>query len=290
MLYRIENQILSVSVSTKGAELQGIRHMGNGLDYLWNGDEKFWGKKSPVLFPVVGGLKNNQYQFNDKSYVLTRHGFARDREFTVTRQEGDTLTFTLTSDESTLTLFPFSFKFSITYSLMGNRLITTYQVENTGTETMYFSLGGHPAFKVPLTGNTNFEDYYLAFNMAETSGCWPLSAEGLIEKKSLPFFQNTNLLPLKKSLFYQDALVFKDLRSTSVSLKSQKIPHGLTLHFEGFPFFGIWNAKNADFVCLEPWCGIADSVDTSGKLITKEGINSMKPGEKFTRNWQVEVF
>ena len=289
-MHTLSNDFLIVNLSPKGAELQNLIHTRTALDYMWSGDPAFWGKKSPVLFPIVGGLKDNTYQYKENSYTLGRHGFAREREFTVTTQTPNSIQFTLESDAKSLEVYPFDFRFSVIYTLDQNKLSITYLVENKGTESMYFSVGAHPAFAVPLVEGTEYSDYYLAFNHLETSGKWPLSADGLIKKIPDTFLINTKRLPLAKKLFYGDALVFKDLVSDSISILSDKTKHGLRLTYDNFPFMGIWSSKNADFVCIEPWCGIADSVDASGDLTKKEGINSLSSNESFTRSWSIEVF
>ena len=289
MMYSIKNNLLHVSISSKGAELQSILGKDSGLEYMWSGDPAFWGKKSPVLFPVVGGLKKNSYEYNGNIYSLSRHGFARDMEFEVSWQKEDAIMFTLHSSEETLTKYPFKFSFSIRYNLHNNELNVTYIVQNTDAVPMFFSVGGHPAFKIPLVSNTSFEDYYLQFSNLENGQRWPLSKEGLIENHSVPAIERL-VMPLHKSLFYEDALVFKHLASKSIFIRSKKTSHGLKIHFNGFPYLGIWSAKDADFVCIEPWCGIADTVDTNGKLNEKEGINELAPNQSFERTWSVEVF
>jgi galactose mutarotase-like enzyme len=289
-MLRIENETLQVTIAPQGAELQSIIRKDLSQEYLWSGDPAFWGKKSPVLFPIVGGLKKNQYQHALQTYQLSRHGFAREMAFEVVQQDAASITLSISSNEETLQKYPFHFSFSINYQLEENSLHVTYDVQNTGTENLLFSVGGHPAFKVPLAAGTGFEDYYLEFNATENAGIWPLSAEGLIESTPVPFLQNTNTLPLKKELFFKDALVFKQLKSTAISLKSHQTPHGLQVQFKGFPFMGIWAAKNADFVCIEPWCGIADGVYASGNLLEKEGINSLNPSTSFNRTWTVTLF
>ncbi len=290
MIYTIHNNELSIAIASKGAELQSIINKDFGIEYIWSGDAAYWAKKSPVLFPIVGGLKNNSYQYKGNIYYLPRHGFARDMEFTVTAQEEDTITFTLSSNKETLAKYPFSFNFSLRYSLQKNKLSVTYNVENTGTETMLFSVGAHPAFKIPIAEGTTFEDYYLQFSSVENEGRWPLSPDGFIENFTTPVLENTDRLGLTKSLLYKDALVFKQLRSTEISLLSSKTNHGLKLSLQGFPYMGIWNAKDADFICIEPWCGIADSVTASGNLEDKEGINLLQPAQAFKRTWSAELF
>ena len=155
---------------------------------------------------------------------------------------------------------------------------------------MYFSVGGHPAFRLPLVGNTDYTDYFIELNMVETSGRYPLSKDGLLKLATNPFLKNTDKIPLKQSLFYEDAVVLKHLKSNSMAILSNKTPHGLRMTFEGFPYFGIWAAKDAPFVCLEPWCGIADSVDTTQALVEKEGINKLARGERFERAWYLDIF
>ncbi|HVX50306.1 MAG TPA: aldose 1-epimerase family protein [Chitinophagaceae bacterium] len=290
MIYTIQNSYVSAAIAAQGAELQSLINKNTGIEYMWGADPAFWAKTSPVLFPVVGGLKNDQYTYNGHTYTLGRHGFARYREFTVTAQQKDSVTFTLMADDNTLQHYPFYFSFSVTYTLRQNTLHVTYTVNNTGDTILLFSVGGHPAFKVPVTGGTEFIDYYLHFNHIEGIGRWPLSATGQVEKHTEPVLENNDILPLTKQLFYKDALVFKHLKSDAITLKSNKTPHGLTVTFKGFPYMGIWSFKDADFICIEPWCGIADSVDATGNLSEKEGINSLPPGQLFERTWSIEVF
>jgi galactose mutarotase-like enzyme len=289
-MHSLSNGFLIVQISAKGAELQSVTHKQTGLEYMWSGDPEFWGKKSPVLFPIVGGLQNNTYQYKGKSYSLSRHGFARERNFVVTEQNTSSITFTLEADAESLLVYPFDFRFSVIYALDKNKITVTYRVENKGNELLYFSVGAHPAFKVPLVEGTVYTDYYLLFNQKENSGKWPLSPEGLIKTTSDTFLTDANMLPLTKELFYADALVFKDLSSNSISIVSDKTEHGLRVQYDQFPYMGIWSAKNADFVCIEPWCGIADSVDASGDITQKEGIHSISSEAPLIRNWSVEVF
>ena len=288
-MHIIENNILRVSIHEKGAELTSIYHKPLDLEYLWEGDPAFWAKQSPVLFPIVGGLKNNTYFYHNTAYELPRHGFAREKVFSVTDHTSSQVTFSLFPDEETRQVYPFEFEFKISYSLEENTLSVKYQVQNIGREEMYFSVGGHPAFKVPLVENTKYEDYYLEFNKAETSPRWAVSHDGLIEEEPIPVFHNDSVIRLQKELFMHDALVFKDLVSNKVSLKCAKHNRAIDFDFSGFPYLGIWAAKNADFVCIEPWRGIADGVNTDQQLKHKEGINKLVSKEEFTVEWRVTV-
>ena len=286
----IENENLRVAIQPKGAELDSIVHKQNQIEYLWQGDAAFWGKKSPVLFPIVGTLKDNSFIYEGKKYNLPRHGFARDKTFIVEEHTTNKSVFLLKSDAESLKAYPFDFEFRLHYTLTDNSLSVTYDVKNTTNGDMYFSVGGHPAFRLPLVENTDYTDYFIELNRAETSGRYPLSNDGLLELTTNPFLENTDKISLKQSLFYADAVVLKHLTSNSMAIRSEKTPHGLRMTFEGFPYFGVWAAKNAPFVCLEPWCGIADSVNTTQELTEKEGINKLGQGERFEQIWTIELF
>ncbi|MGZ5247054.1 MAG: aldose 1-epimerase family protein [Flavitalea sp.] len=286
-MVRIENETLTILINEMGAELTSVTGRKAEIEYMWSGDPTFWGKHSPVLFPIVGTLKDNTYRYKGKEYKLPRHGFAREKKFTVSE---DGSTFSLSSDEETRKVYPFDFLLNIQYVLNENRLTVNYLVENKGETDMYFSLGAHPAFAVPIGKTGNYEDHFLEFNKEENADKWPITKEGLISSTPEPFLNNQKFIPLTKSLFEKDALVLKGLKSDCVSIRSNKDDNGIDFHFEGFPYFGIWAAKDADFVCLEPWCGIADSETHNQDLETKEGINKLVMGEKFSRSWSIKVF
>ena len=288
-MYSISNNVVSIEVNNRGAELQSLYHKQHGIEYMWTADPAYWAKKSPVLFLIVGGLKENTYDYAGKAYQLNRHGFARENDFDLSEQSSDSLTFSLKGNEQTKLVYPFDFLFSVKYTLEENKLHVSFIVENTGDENMWFSAGAHPAFAVPLVEGTTYEDYYLQFDEAENADRWTLSKDGLIEK-AIPFLHDQSTLPLKKELFYKDAIVFKDLRSSSIAIASDKTQHGVKVGFTGFPYMGIWAAKDAGFVCIEPWCGIADSVHSSGKLEDKEGTISLAVRRQFERTYSIEVY
>lgn len=286
----LENEVLKVQIAEKGAELQSIVNKIPDIDYLWNGNPAFWAKHSPVLFPIVGSLKNNTYTYMGKSYQLPRHGFARDMNFEAEKYIQKEVILLLKSNTETKKNYPFDFEFRIRYQISGDELSTEYIVSNTGKSILLFSVGGHPAFRLPLTSDTAFSDYYLKFEEIENLPRWPISKDGLILPQSLPLLDDTNRLNLNKSLFYQDALVFKYPASSEISLLSAKTKHGLRFQMGEFPFLGIWSAKDADFVCIEPWCGIADSVNSNQQLEQKEGIEKLSPGKLFSRQWRIKTF
>ena len=289
MIY-LENTELKIAISEKGAELQNIYNKETQLEYLWDGDPAFWGKKSPVLFPIVGTLKNNQFAHNGENFQLSRHGFARDKQFKLTESSSTRVSLTLDADAETLAQYPFLFRFTIVYEIHKNKLSCTYQIVNIDVKPLYFSVGAHPAFKVPLEVEFDFSQYYLEFSQPETAGKWPITAEGLIDENPVPFFHSNNRINLSKELFYGDALVFKQLESSSIRLCNNQSKHGFTFSWTEFPFMGIWSAKDAPFVCLEPWCGIADSVNATGELREKEGMILLTPGQSTDRTWTIELY
>lgn len=291
-MFTIENEYLKIEIYSKGAELQSVYNKKRSMEYMWSGDPAYWSKKSPVLFPIIGSLKNDTYYFENKAYQLSRHGFARDMDFAVTAQTPASITFTLARNDATFEKYPFQFRFDIIYSIKNNQLQVTYRVVNKGeiNQKLYFSVGGHPAFKLPVLPGTDYNDYYLEFNKTENAGRWLISKEGLIETRATPLLNNTQKLPLAKELFYTDAIVFKQLRSDKVKLVSTTKEEIFEFDFAGFPYLGIWAAKDADFVCIEPWCGIADSVTSNQQLIEKEGINSLDSTDQFERNWKLTVY
>ncbi|MGH2648854.1 MAG: aldose 1-epimerase family protein, partial [Ginsengibacter sp.] len=198
--------------------------------------------------------------------------------------------FKLENTAASLVNYPFAFRLLIRYELDKNFLKVTYEVTNSESDDLYFSIGAHPAFKVPLTGGTNYDDYYLEFNRNDNAGRWPISKDGLIELVPEKFFNNSSRINLTHELFQKDALVFKHLHSFKVSLKTDLNSHGLDFYFEEFPYLGLWAAKGGDFVCIEPWCGIADSVDHDQQLIRKEGIVQLPANDTWAKEWKVRFF
>jgi galactose mutarotase-like enzyme len=290
MQHTIQNGTLSATIKTKGAELSSVIHEQDGLEYIWSADPAFWGKSSPILFPIVGTLRDNQFIYKNNPFTLPRHGFARDEDFTIASKTENKIVFFQRDTVSSLKKYPFRFELRLIYELIDDTLCTTYEVRNLGQEPLYFSIGGHPAFKAPLAKNLKYEDYYLAFDQHETTDRWPISKDGLIESVSQPFLRNEKRIPLTRTLFANDAVVLKQLRSKKISLRSDQDAHGLDFEFDGFPFLGLWAAKNADFVCIEPWCGIADHVAHNHQLTEKEGIEKLDAGETWLRRWKVKFF
>ena len=285
----IENEHIRVSFSSKGAELQHITGIDSGTEYLWSGDAKHWPKFSPVLFPIIGALKENIYQFEDVTYTLPRHGFARDMEFEVNKISELEILFTLSATAETLKVYPFEFKLGLRYTLDKATVCCTYEVSNPSDTALLFSVGGHPAFAAPLNKQGQYTDYYLQFN-ADHELTYHEIEDNLISDKTVTLNLDDKKLYLNHELFYNDALVIKNLKSNSISLMNTKNYNGINFKFQNFPYFGIWAAKDAEFICLEPWCGIADSTNHNQQLKDKEGIITLAAGGEWQRTWEVTCF
>ncbi len=281
MIVTISNGTLTATINTLGAEL--ISLVKNNKNYIWNIDETYWNKTSPVLFPVVGRLKNDSYLFNGKTYQLPRHGFARNMEFSFDKKSDSQVIFELNETEETKVIYPFTFKLLLAYTLMDNELVIEYFVRNQSDEVVLFSIGAHPAFAI----EGNFENYSLQFNKEDLFETHHLENESFNGKSTLLETKN-NTIALNYTLFEKDALVFKQLNSNEVTLKN-KDKVILKVNYDHFPYLGIWTKQNAPFLCIEPWCGLADSSNHKGYLEEKEGINHLPAREDFLRAIRIEI-
>lgn len=283
---KIQNSLLTATFKSKGGELISLKD-NRGIEYIWAGNPEYWNRHTPVLFPIVGRLKNDQFTYDEKPFTLNQHGFARDSEFLTKKAGPSELTFTFRSNYQTLAKYPFEFELKIIHSLEENKLKTTFLVMNTHTETIYFSIGGHPAFSCPVGKEGYRSDYFLRFNKEEKAFAHLLEG-GLFTGESLLTLQGTDL-EITDHLFDNDALVFKNLRSDKVTL--MKGSKGfLTLHFDGFPYLGIWSkSRQSPFICIEPWFGLADNQYTDGDITRKEGIQLLEAGQTFACSYTIEV-
>jgi galactose mutarotase-like enzyme len=281
MVITIKNAKISASINTIGAELSRLEK--NNKNYIWTIDEAFWNKTSPILFPIVGRLKNDSYTFKNKSYTLPRHGFARNFEFIIENQTESSVLFSLKSTAETLQQFPFEFELKMEYRLTEKGLEITYFVTNLSDFIMPFSIGAHPAFAL----ENSFEDYSLQFNEVENLISHQLEHE-LFDGTTKEIEAKNGKIELHYALFEKDALVFKELKSNEITLK-YKNKFVLKMSFEGFPYLGIWTKPNAPYLCIEPWCGLADKVRHNENIEKKEGINFLKAQEIFIRTIKIEL-
>lgn len=291
MDYILENRQLRITISTFGAELQSIINKETNKNYLWNGDKEFWGRKSPVLFPFVGSLKNKEYFFEGKAYQMSQHGFARDMEFEFLSQNENSIWFKLKYNEETLTKYPFKFVLTVGYELTNNSLKVMWKVQNLDNKKMYFSIGAHPAFLVPFEPNTKREDYFIKFNNNKDLINTGLE-NGLANKNNLQNgiikLDENGYLKIDKDLFKNDALIIENNQASEVALCRPDKTEYVTVKFDS-PLFGIWSPykENCPFVCIEPWYGRCDSKEFNGSLEKREWQNELTSNEEFYKEYKI---
>lgn len=287
MLYKIDNGILEAIIESKGAELRSLKLIDEKVEFMWGADPEYWGKVSPVLFPFVGGVKDDTYTYNGRKYRGSKHGFARDNEFEVAEQSEARIVFKLSSSEKTKEVYPFEFDFYMTYCFDGDELLIDYKVVNKTNGEIYFSLGAHPAFATPTSEEIEFSDYYLEFEKIEKAKSYTLDGMYISNKKV--DYLDGRVMNLEKDTFINDAVMFEGLESKVVSLKNSKDNRCVRMDYTGFPFIAFWNVPGADYVCIEPWCGIADFADSNGKIEEKYGIERITEGKEFSRVLRIQV-
>lgn len=278
----LSNDVINAQINTFGAELCSLKNNTN-RDYIWEGNPTYWGKHSPVLFPIVGTLKNNTYNHNNKEYQLTRHGFARDMEFELVGKTSSSASFSIQSNSATLANYPFQFELQIQYIIVHSTLEITYTVINKDTTAIPFSIGAHPAFALP----GNFENYSLEFEKEEPLD-YTLLENDLVSTQTETIVTNSNSVPLNYKLFERDALIFKKLQSNSLTILDKEKPL-LKVNFEDFPNLGIWTKVGASFICIEPWFGYSDTTESNGNLFEKEGIVILNSEDTFQTKFSIEI-
>lgn len=255
--FTIQNELLTVKIATKGAELLSVLG-ADGCEYLWQGNERYWGSRAPWMFPVCGRLYQGKYAHNGKEYELPNHGFARHSVFAVTAQTADSITLTLAADDQTQAVYPFDFTFSVSYALVKNTLKCTLTVQNAGNEPLPFAVGAHPGFCAPINGGGAFEDCYLEFSTPHTPNKILFTENLLISGERAPYpLRDGRYVDLTRDFFAADA-TFLANTCGEVSLRSRRDPHHVTVRYPDFTYVGIWTkcTEGADYVCIEPWCGL----------------------------------
>lgn len=284
MTITLSNKFCSASINTKGAELNSFKNSQTNTEYIWDGNPEFWGKHSPVLFPIVGALKDDCYFYEDKKYMLSRHGFARDFEFELIESSSNTSSFLLKQNSEIAEKYPFDFELQMDYKLVDKLLVIRYIIRNKLEAEMPFSIGAHPAFALP----NSFTDYSLEFEKEESLITHELEHNLFSGKTRAINLDKTNL-PLTYSLFEKDALVFKKIESKKVTILENGKPF-LKVNFEDFSSLGIWTVQNAPFICIEPWIGFADDKTSNGNLFEKTDIQILKSNSSYTVSFSVELF
>ena len=306
-VHTIENEKLKIQVSDHGGELISIIKKETGQEYIWNADAAYWGRHAPVLFPIVGGLKNKTYRYNKKEYILGQHGFARDMEFELASKAECEIWHRLCSNESTKEIYPFDFELETGFRLFQNQVIVLWRVQNRSTKEMYFSIGGHPAFFCPPVmkeesepgfdccgQRTKCEILFEGVSVLNTrmleSGLAAASLEQLkLEKKIVGGKQYGGIF-VTEDLFDRDAYIIEEHQTREVALAGPDGKIFLAVKFDA-PLFGLWAPKkNAPFVCIEPWYGRCDGVDADQVLENKAYINRLEPGQVFNKNYHICIY
>ena len=291
MTRTIENSFLKISVSDHGAELTGIYDKTNDREILWQADPAYWKRHAPVLFPNVGRNYKDIWRLNGKEYPSSQHGFARDSDFICTDITDTSLSFVLKSSEETLNVYPFAFALKITYTLKKHDLEVCWEVVNNDSETMYFTIGGHLAFRVPVREGESQSDYRLAFEGLDalTYLLIDTSVGTVLADEPHTLSLENGTCSIAPHMFDKDALVFDNGQIQKAGILFPDGTPYLTLTSEGFPNFGIWSVPGAPFVCLEPWMGRCDDCGFEKPLSEKANINVLKPDEEFIKSYQITV-
>lgn len=290
MTYSISNEELSLSIQHQGVEISSLKSLNSGTEYIWDAKPDIWASHAPVLFPIIGALNKGATQIGYTNFAIPKHGLIRhNNNLELVAKTENSLEFQLLYSEETLALYPFKFAFSIKYHLEGHRLIVTHRVENRDNKTMPFALGGHPAFKCPFNAQEDYSDYYLEFTEAETASRWMLDDKGLLNGIRRPYLAATKELALHSDMFNEDALVFTDLKSRTVTLRSRKSQNSIKLSFEDFPYLGLWAKPNANFICIEPWQGLTDFNDRPSVFSQKMGLIHLPASESYSAKYSIEI-
>lgn len=288
-MHSIQNEFIQIKIKEIGSELSSI--VANGKEYLWQGNPDYWTGQAPILFPFVGRLKDDFYLYKGEKHTLAQHGFyRRSNEIKLIEKSDTKLRFSIKNSAETLKVYPFEFEFITSYELHENKITIHHKVVNTGKDTLYFSLGEHPAFNCSLLdANVKHDQCYLEFEKNENAAISLLAEGGYISSKTQEYLKNTTLLELPKTVFDKDALVFKKMNSKKVTLINKQEGKLVTVSYKDFPNMGIWAKPMAPYVCIEPWLGYADSVDSNHKIKDKEGILSLDSKTTFECSYTIEV-
>lgn len=272
-------------------KLDGVEKIHQGQECIDAYGKVYWKRHFPVLFPIVGKLKQNRTIINGRTYEMSQHGFARDMEFEPITKLDNFHSYVLRSNPSTMVKYPFEFSLYITYRTDGNKLTTIYKVVNDGDNNMPFGVGGHPAFKIDMEDLLN-EEYYLEFDQDEDKIHFLYLVDGLVGTEyAKNIMIDKRRIKITKDTFNNDAVIMKGITSNKISLKRRRGNKTLlTMDFEGFPYLGVWSKPGAPFLCIEPWYSTADAVKSTGVFAQKSDILVLAPKKEFECKFTVEFF
>lgn len=289
MNYKLENETIAVAVESFGAELKSVKSKTDDKEYMWCADEKYWKRTSPVLFPIVGSLKNQSYLYEGKEYPMSQHGFARDREFTLVSQSDNSIMFELKADADTLKVYPFQFTLQVGYELMGNTVKVLWKVVNEEKDKeMYFSIGAHPAFNCPMNGEESKAGYAMKLNAKGNPLYSRINGDGLMLDPKSELKLDEGSVVFTHDFFNEGVYIIEDCQASEVSLQDLEGKPYVTVSFDA-PLFGIWSPekKNAPFVCIEPWYGRCDRDDFAGDLTEREWGQKLAPKQIFEKSYDI---
>ncbi|MCK9471044.1 MAG: aldose 1-epimerase family protein [Bacilli bacterium] len=290
MIYKIQNEFLSATINSRGAELYSLKSR-NDVEYIWQRDPVYWSYCAPILFPIVGNLRDKKTIINNQEYNMNAHGFLRTQEFELLHQGDEEISFVNTFNKETLKLFPFKYKVIITYSLKAKNLRTTYKVINENHDVLLFNIGGHPAINCPLYENEKFNDYTITFEKEESFTSPKVESNGTLNfNEGIRQYESLKSIDLDYELFNIDTIVIPRVRSNYVTLLNKE-SKGIKFSFPNYKSFAIWSpyGKMAPFVCLEPWIGYGDRHNSDYHFEKKDDIISLKALEEFSVFYDIEV-
>jgi galactose mutarotase-like enzyme len=283
----LSNAHLNVCIAEMGAEIKSIRERSTGIEYIWKGDPTWWSGSAPILFPIIGGLRNGTYLFKGKTYSMPSHGIVRKKEWALVSSDTARATFRTQSSDETKAMYPFDFVLKAHYGLVENSLLVTYEVVNSGKDTMYFSIGSHPAFSMPFAGG-HLEHYYYHFSRSENIERH-FFGDGMCLNETAPVFDNSRQIFITRELFSRGAVILKHPASKVFELRNSHSGKLVRVVTQGVPYLGLWGPSGGPFACIEPWLGVPDPEDTNGELTTKEGIMPLNGGSTFTTEFRIEI-
>ena len=293
-MHYIENRRIRIGVADHGAELSSIYDKTRGHEVLWQADPKYWNRHAPVLFPFVGKVCGGKYRYNGVSYSMGQHGFARDMDFTLVEKTDDSITHILTSNAETWARYPFDFELTVTHRIKKNKVFVEWRVTNpTYDEPLYFSIGAHPAFNVPVLPGTKKDDYFVRFEGKDELKYISLDpvAEAADADHPHMLALDKGYLPVTMDLFDNDAFIFDGGQVEKAAIcYPDKTPY-VTMECKGFPSFGLWSKPKSDapYICLEPWIGRVDNMGFKGELPEKFGEQCAHPGDSLGYSYSIAV-
>lgn len=291
MLVTIANQNFAGVVDTFGGELISLIDT-KGNEYLWGGDETYWSGRSPHLFPIIGTLKENELLAENEKYILGKHGFLRNSQFTVIKHSEDKVILSLKASKKTLQMYPYEFTFYVIHTLKENGFTTTYQIINEDIKNIYFNVGGHLGIRCPLTADESFEDYQIVFDEELTGGVYfPVDDRPIKSESITAFFHETTTLDLTYSYFEKGPMIIDKISSKSFNLISRKSGKNVKFIYKDYPVLAFWTLgnKKAPYLCLEPWHGLPAMEEDTGEFKEKPYMIELEPGKEKTLEYSLEI-